>query len=187
MHKPGPRERLLNAARDLTYREGLNVGVDAILRDADVARRSLYQHFGGKDGLIAEVLEQAAAQDEASYQAALDSGGNDPRERIRALFEAVDKAIAEPGYRGCRFTTAELTLTDPDHPAHVHTRGHKLRVRRMLERELRDLGHPNPPTGAEQLQLLLEGCLAMTAVHPGSQPARLAAALAEQVIGAGRG
>ncbi|MFD0889640.1 TetR/AcrR family transcriptional regulator, partial [Streptosporangium algeriense] len=49
---PGPRERLLEAAGELTYRQGVGVGVDALLKAANVARRSLYEHFGGKDGLV---------------------------------------------------------------------------------------------------------------------------------------
>src|SRR6266498_856390 len=68
--KPGPRERLLRAAQELTYARGAGVGVDAILQQADVARRSLYQHFGGKDGLIAEVIRASAAEEEARYRAA---------------------------------------------------------------------------------------------------------------------
>lgn len=45
---PGPRERLLESAQRLTATQGVGVGVDAILGDASVARRSLYQHFGGR-------------------------------------------------------------------------------------------------------------------------------------------
>jgi AcrR family transcriptional regulator len=55
--RPGPRERLIEAGHELTYNQGLGVGVDAILAKADVARRSLYEHFGGKDGLLIEVSE----------------------------------------------------------------------------------------------------------------------------------
>src|SRR5829696_4678714 len=44
--RPGPRERLLDAGREVTYAHGVGVGVDTILDAAGVARRSLYQHFG---------------------------------------------------------------------------------------------------------------------------------------------
>lgn len=56
----GPRERLLEAAERLTYREGASVGIAALLKEANVARRSLYEHFGGKDELLAEVLRGRA-------------------------------------------------------------------------------------------------------------------------------
>ena len=61
--KPGPRERLLAAGQDLFYARGAGVGVDALLKEANVARRSLYEHFGGKDGLIEAVIRRASEQD----------------------------------------------------------------------------------------------------------------------------
>jgi AcrR family transcriptional regulator len=182
MERPRPRERLLDAARELTYRQGVGVGVDAILRQADVARRSLYQHFGGKDGLITEVLRETAARDEQRYAQALDTGGEDPRARVLALFDAFDGITSAADFRGCRFTTAELTLADGDHPAHAETRAHKQRVHHLLQRELERLGHPDPSGGANQLQLLLEGVLAMGALRRSSHPARAAKHLAEQVL-----
>lgn len=59
----GPRERLLVAAQDLFYTRGAGVGVEALLKEANVARRSLYEHFGGKDGLVTEVLRRASEED----------------------------------------------------------------------------------------------------------------------------
>lgn len=88
--------------------------------EGEPARRSLYQHFGGKDNLVAEVLR--TAEDERRYQTALDSGGDDPRERVRALFTALEATATRPGYHGCRYTVAELTITDPEHPVHVEVR-----------------------------------------------------------------
>src|SRR3954451_5232178 len=50
----GVRDRLLNAADRLFYREGvLAVGIDRVLAEADAAKASLYQHFGCKDQLVA--------------------------------------------------------------------------------------------------------------------------------------
>src|ERR671918_409862 len=73
--RPGRRGRLLAAAQQLSYQQGVNVGVDALLSAANVARRSLYEHFGGKDGLIAEVLRRAAAEDLERYQSAIAAAG----------------------------------------------------------------------------------------------------------------
>jgi AcrR family transcriptional regulator len=180
--KPGPRERLLRAARELTYRDGMGVGVDAILREADAARRSLYEHFGGKSGLIAEVLAQTAADDERRYAQALAHGGVDPRARLLGLFDWLDEASSADTFRGCRFTTAELSLTDPDHPGHAVTRAPKRHVRDLLLAELRALGHPEPERAADQLQLLIEGVLVQAVLAPQSRPALAAKRMAELVL-----
>jgi AcrR family transcriptional regulator len=182
--RPGPRERLLRAARELTYQRGFAVGVAAILEEADVARRSLYQHFGGKDQLVAEVVRGSAADHERDYAQALAGAGPDPRARLLAIFDMLDRRVADPGFRGCHFVSAELTLPSPDHPARVESRAHKQRVCAMFERELTELGHPAPPRAAQQLQLLVDGVLVVGASRPDSYPARAARDLAVRVLDA---
>ena len=47
------RERLLRAAADLFARKGVDaVSVDAIADEAGRTSGALYDHFGGKDGLL---------------------------------------------------------------------------------------------------------------------------------------
>ena len=112
----GPRERLLAAAQDLFYARGVGVGVDAILGEADVARRSLYEHFGGKDGLIVAVLRRAAEEDLAWYDAALGDGA-EPRDRLLGLFDRLDELTSSADFRGCRYFATDLALAEPERAA----------------------------------------------------------------------
>jgi AcrR family transcriptional regulator len=178
-----PRERLLAAARELTYRQGVAVGVDAILKEAKVARRSLYEHFGGKDGLIAEVLRMTTAEDVALYRRSMEAAGDDPGARLLAIFDMLAEIIEDPSFRGCRYLSADLALTEPDHPAHAITREYREDLHELLESELVKLGHQQPAAAADQLLLLIDGTLAVGATRPSSDPARLARQLAEQIIG----
>ncbi|MFD2763593.1 TetR/AcrR family transcriptional regulator [Micromonospora eburnea] len=182
--RPGPRERLLAAARDLTYREGVHVGVDAILKQADVARRSLYQHFGGKDGLVAEVLRTSTVP--GRYQEAMRRGGDDPRERILAVFDELEMTTASPTFRGCRYTAAELTLTDPAHPAHAEIRAYKDWLHQLFADELVRYGHPDPDLAADQLLVLIDGVLAHAVTRPDAHPAHAARGLVELLLDAAR-
>ncbi|RIQ17852.1 TetR/AcrR family transcriptional regulator [Jiangella rhizosphaerae] len=179
---PGPRERLLDAAKELTYQQGVGVGVDALLKAANVARRSLYEHFGGKDGLITEVLRLSAAEDEAAYQRAMQAAGDDPRRRLLAVFDRLGDVIAEPDFRGCRYLGAELALADPGHPGHDVIRRYREHVHDLLEGELRALDHPRPSHAADQLLLLIDGTLAVGAVRPETHPAAAARQLAERIL-----
>ncbi len=183
--KVGPRERLVAAAQDLTYSQGATVGVDAILKSANVARRSLYEHFGGKDGLVTEVLRRSAAEDEAAYRATMTAAGDDPRARLLAVFTALDEIVATEGFRGCRYLAADLALAVDDHPAHEVTREYHARIRGLLVNELRELGHRDPERAADQLQLLIEGVLAMGATRPDARPGSAAKPLVEAVLDAG--
>ena len=180
--RPGPRERLLDAAREVTYTHGVNVGVDAILQRADVARRSLYQHFGGKDGLIATMLHET--RNEYRYRETMDAAGDDPRERLLAVFDELDRVVSRPQFRGCRFTAAELSLSDAEHPAHAEIRQYKGRLHEMFEAELARLGHPDPDFAANQLLVLVDGVLAhgvtRADVHPAMAAKAMAAMIADQ-------
>ena len=61
--RPSPRQRLLKAATRLFTTEGIRViGIDRILREADVAKASLYSLFGSKDNLVIACLEQLDEQ-----------------------------------------------------------------------------------------------------------------------------
>ena len=53
VERPTPRERLLDAADELFDEEGIcTVGVDRVLKRADVARASLYTTYGSKEELV---------------------------------------------------------------------------------------------------------------------------------------
>lgn len=180
--RPGPRERLLEAARDLTYTRGVHVGVDAILKQAGVARRSLYQHFGGKDGLIAELLRSYPG--EAAYRQMMDDAGDDPRQRILAVFDELENVTQRPTFHGCRYTSAELALTDPGHPAHAEVRAFKDGLHELFTSELTRYGHPAPEFGADQLLVLIDGTLAHAVTRPDAHPALAARGMAELLLDA---
>jgi len=179
---PGPRERLLTAGQQLFYARGVAVGVDALLKEAKVARRSLYEHFGGKDGLVAAVLHRAAEEDLAWYDAAL-AAADEPRERLLGLFDRLDELVANDDFRGCRYFASDVALEDPDHPAHAETEGFRRRLRERLMRELEEMDHADPERAADQLHLLIEGTLVMGATQDDRHPARAARDLAALVLG----
>lgn len=179
---PGPRERLLDAAERLTYSEGTQVGLDALLKEAGVARRSLYQHFGGKDQLIAELLRRTAQKDLDAYRGVMDAAGDDPPTRLLAIFDYLDEVVSSPGFRGCRYLGSDLALADPDHPAHQVTRDYRRDLHRLVRQELKRHGHSDPSAATEKILLLIEGTLASGATRPRTRPARTARRMAETVL-----
>jgi AcrR family transcriptional regulator len=153
------KDRLLDAAAELFYRDGVSVGVEALCRTAGVSKRSMYQLFASKDEVLAASLERRAPE----YERQLSPGPQDPgtpRERILYVFERLEKVSAEPDYRGCPYLAALVELKDPEHPASVVARAVKGRLTGAF-RSLAELGGArDPELLARQLTLVFDGASA---------------------------
>jgi AcrR family transcriptional regulator len=100
------RERLLASADALFYAEGVqSVGIDRVIEHAGVAKASLYNLFGSKEGLVRAYLEARHDGTTTAISNAVELH-RDPRRRILAVFEAQAQVFAQPGFRGCAFVAA---------------------------------------------------------------------------------
>src|ERR1700735_1357246 len=108
----GARERILSASRELFREQGINsTGIDQLCAVAEVSKHTLYQHFAGKDELIAEHLRRF---DPDIMPEVFDRTDLTPRERLLAAFD-----IQPPL---CPFIRAAVEIRDPGHAARVHAR-----------------------------------------------------------------
>ena len=83
--RPGKRERLVAAARDLLYRQGVERTTLAdIAQVADVPVGNVYYYFKTKDDIVAAVVQSRVA-DVESMIAALENRHRSPKARLKAL------------------------------------------------------------------------------------------------------
>src|SRR6185312_12953705 len=97
------RERLLIAADELFYGEGINtVGIDRIIERAGVAKASLYDCFGSKEELIRSYLN---ARHESRLKRITEGLKRfaTPREKMLGVFDIQGEAFRSQSYRGCPF------------------------------------------------------------------------------------
>lgn len=100
------RERLLAAADELFYSEGVNtVGIDRVIERAGVAKASLYDCFGSKEELIRAYLQARMVARQARLRGKMAQHGN-PREKILGVFDLMAESMAQPGFHGCPFVRA---------------------------------------------------------------------------------
>ena len=160
---PGSRERLLEAAATLTYREGVNIGVDALCKAAGVSKRSMYKLFESKDELLKASLEERAS----AYVTALLPGADDPRSprgRILHVFEQAEAQAREPGFQGCRYLVVQIELKDPDHPASRVAHRVKENLTAFFRTEAEQGGATDPDLLARQLILVFDGASARAGI-----------------------
>ncbi|GAB3935817.1 TetR/AcrR family transcriptional regulator [Kribbella albertanoniae] len=164
-----PRERLLDAAGELFYLEGVHIGVDAVCTAAGVSKKSMYQLFRSKDALIADSLTRVGVE----FLAALAPSGNDersPRERILHLFERQDQMSNLKTFRGCPFVNTATELKQPDHPGSVVARAFKQQMTDFFHTETIAAGIPDPDKLASELTMVFDGASAWAVVR--AQPLR---------------
>src|SRR5262249_30789670 len=100
------RERILAAANELFYEEGIHsVGIDRIIERAGVAKASLYNTFGSKDELVRAYLMSRQASREDRITRGI-GRYETPREKLLAIYEVLAERFAEPAFRGCAFINA---------------------------------------------------------------------------------
>lgn len=155
------RARLLNAATELFYAEGLHaVGIDRVIAQAQVTRATLYRHFPSKDDLLVAYLAQA---DEA-FRARVDLASADersPAERIRTVGRTITGDIRSPGFRGCAFLNAAAEYPDPSHPVHQAVLTHRRWFLATMIELFTGIGKMDPEPAARHFVMLRDG--AMTA------------------------
>ncbi|MDT0574142.1 TetR/AcrR family transcriptional regulator [Streptomyces sp. DSM 3412] len=154
--KPSPRERLLEAAATLTYRDGVGIGVEALCKAAGVSKRSMYQLFESKDQLLAATLERRTSAYVAELLPAADDDRS-PRERILHVFERVEAQSGAPEYFGCPFLAAQIELKDQGHPASRVAHAVKENLTAFFRAEAERGGASDPGLLARQLSLVFDG------------------------------
>jgi len=156
--RPSPRERLLKAADELFYAEGINsVGIDRIIERADVARASLYSTFGSKDQLIRGYLERRMEISRQRLQAAAEAHA-DPREALLSVFGVQAETFARPGFQGCAFNRATAEAA-PGSAAYEVPRAHRRWLHDFFAGLAAAAGAPEPGLLASQIQLLYDGAM----------------------------
>jgi AcrR family transcriptional regulator len=181
--RPNARDALIEATNELIYAGGITgTGVDAIAARAGVTKRTLYQHFGSKDRLVAEALNERNRR-------ALDALETNARRRseetgepaVLALFDVIEKALRTRTKAGCAFINASLEINRPGHPVREAALAH-LHAREELVHQLVTEAGVDDADLAAQVTLLVDGAYAVGGSRRDPTAARRAKAAAAVLL-----
>jgi AcrR family transcriptional regulator len=183
--KASPRQKLLAAADELFYNEGIHtVGIDRVIERAGVAKGSLYYNFSGKDELIKEYLLGRHAAWTTRIDAAI-AEQSDPVAKILIVFDVLGDLFAEPDYRGCSFMNAVAEAPDGG-PELAAAANFRLWLHGMFDDLVGALTVTDPALLAGQLVILYDGAVAAAQMDSSPAAAKTAQSLAAMVITAGQ-
>jgi AcrR family transcriptional regulator len=177
----GARARILQAARVLFSERGITTtGVAELAAAAQVSKRTLYQHFPGKDDVVVAYLQAFEEDPGSGPEDVLARAELSPRARLLELFAALGEQ--RHPMRGCPFVNAAVELADPEHPAHRLAAEHKRRFTERLTEIARDAGARPAESVGRRLALLYDGAAAQLAVYDSAEPAAEAYAMAASIL-----
>jgi AcrR family transcriptional regulator len=170
--------RILTAAAELFYTRGIHaVGVEAIAAAAGVTKKTLYDRFGSKEGLVAAYLEDRSERWQRWLARHLDEAT--PEQRLLAPFDALDAWLRREPRRGCAFVNAAAELPSAGEQGRRVADREKRAMRTLFTRLAAEAGEPEPETLGAQLYMLHEGATvayALTGDDAAVATARAAAA-----------
>jgi AcrR family transcriptional regulator len=150
------RDRLLDAADELFYAEGVHVvGIDRLVERAGVAKASLYSIFGSKDELVRAYLERHFRRRQARVAHIL-AQHTSPRARLLAVFNEVEGLLAGSAFRGCRFISAAAE-SSPGEAGEDVAEQYRAWLWSLFTDLAEAVGASNPKQVGRQLFLLYDG------------------------------
>ncbi|WP_406286853.1 TetR/AcrR family transcriptional regulator [Streptomyces sp. NBC_00209] len=154
------RDRLLSTATRIFYSEGIHsVGVDRIVKEAQVTRATFYRHFPSKETLVVAYLTEADRALRGQAEAAIAAGLPAP-DTLRAVGASIAQAIRSPGFRGCAFLNAVAEYPDPADPVHQAVLAHRQWFLDTLTGLLRTIREEPADRAARHFVMLRDGAMA---------------------------
>ena len=194
-NKPAPPRKLagdkvFEIAAELFYRRGIRaVGVEEIVKQAGVAKISLYRNFPSKDDLVVAYLERRNADFWHNWDETFGEYAGDPSAQLNAIMSYLAHRTTQPGYGGCPFLNFCAEFRDATHPGRRVAEANRREMRRRFLRIADALEVPHPRQLADGLLLLVEGAYAISQTlgggpkSPGKSLVQSAQALVEQQRG----
>jgi AcrR family transcriptional regulator len=157
------KNKVFAVAADLFYRKGIHsVGVEEIVRQADVAKISLYRSFASKDDLVVAYLEDRSRTFLRQWDEAFDRYRDNPKAQLRAIMTYIAERTTNKGYRGCPFINFCAEFPNASHPGRRVAQATKQALHDRFLRLAEALRVPRPRQLADSFLLLVEGAYAIS-------------------------
>jgi AcrR family transcriptional regulator len=175
--------RVLKVADRLFYQKGIRaVGIDELIREADIAKASLYQNFGSKEEIVARYLQARSDKNIGALRSAVEDAPNAPEARVAAMFKELEHMTSGADFRGCAFANACADLSESARVVEI-SRDYKQAIYDLFKVALGE-GVAGAEGLAEQFCYLFDGAIVHRNLRQDMDAATKAAAAAMALIAA---
>lgn len=183
MTKSLKREQLVSTALELFSKYGFHaVGIDTIIKESGVAKKTLYNHFKSKEELILATLRYHDQLFRNHFAKAVESKGESPREKLLAVFDVAEEWFSSDNFYGCIFIGASSEFPEINTPLRNVCKDFKRMVQEYIQKLAEQAEMENSAQLAAHLVLLLEGAISMAQINNSSLSAKQAKEAALMLI-----
>lgn len=175
-----PREQILSTAARLFFEQGYSqTGINQLIEESAVAKRTFYHHFSSKEELGSAYLDFASSMWLDQLRQAT-QGRRSALGVVRGLFEFVAQFARDTHFRGCGILNMASEFADAGSAVRERVRAHKESQRTLIRSLLGAVGVRHAL--ADAVDVLLEGAIAGAAAHLDVWPIRSAAHAAQLLL-----
>ena len=185
-----PRERILNTASELFYKQGYRAtGINEVIKQSGVAKATFYNHFPAKDDLCLAYLELHSEAEKQGIKAQV-AAKRTPRSKFMAVIEAMQPWLESNDLRGCEYLNTVAEVPDPENPLRRKGRQHYEWLRGIVKELASELISSEPEryadlkasTLADDYMVILVGAIALSEVYHDTWPIKHAIKMVGQLI-----
>jgi AcrR family transcriptional regulator len=177
------RDRILASAYELFARHGIRaVGIDRVIKRAEVAKATLYRHFASKDELVLAFLQQREQLWTKDWvEAEARRRGETPEEQLLAIFDLFDEWFQRTDFEGCSFINVLLEMNDRTSRIGSASAEHLGNIRSIIRQLATEAGLSDPEQFAHSWHILMKGSI-VAAGEGDAQAAKRAQAMGRLLI-----
>jgi AcrR family transcriptional regulator len=179
------REQILEHALNVLEQSGLaaTTSLTQLAGETGLEAEQLTRFWPDRDALLYDALRYHGQQiDSWRRQVQLDEHLS-AEQKLLARYQVLSEFVSKGRFPGCLFIAACSFYPQSDHPVHQLAEQQKRSSWQFTHEILVDLALDNPTMVADQMELILEGCLSKLLVKRNVQDVATARRLAEDVLG----
>ena len=173
------RDRIVNTASRLFYKQGYNsTGINQVIKEADVAKASLYQYFPSKEDLLLEYLKLTSVATNQTLQAVVEKHKT-PKAKALGLFDFLLQFTKQKEFHGCNFLNIASEIPKDNEKVRSLIRKQKNSIRNLFASILKPAGKEQL---ADEMYVLFDAALISSKVYDDGWPVKSARKIAEKLL-----
>ena len=177
MKEQSVRERIIETASRLFYFNGYNqTGINQIIKEASVAKASLYQHFRSKEDIAVVYLQRRHTMWMGKLIDCV-SKHRSSKKKVIGCFDYLTKWLIEVDFRGCGWQNIIVDLPEDHDKIKEQAVYHKNELREWIHnllKEEKQYTNKQAEQVGDEVLILIEGAIILSQIQKNKWPIKSA-------------